>query len=619
MTRQPLRAHARLSVGVPLATIFALGLILGTLAPLPGAGGSAFAQDGEGFALNRFNPSGGGSDWFTLESLDLRGQLRPALGLSFDFAHKPLVLYNADGEEVASIVERQIFLHVGAALNLAGRLRLGLSFPVAVNQLGEEQRVNGITYLGPSGAAAGDLRAAADVRLLGEYGDPFRLAIGLEAFFPTGSQAAYTGDGLVRVAPRLLAAGDAGMVAYALRVGFQTRTTIEADQFQGVAFGNELTGAVAVGLRPTPNFLFGPELHGSSVVTKGSFFQQRATPLEVIIGAHLVVADDWRFSVGGAPGLTQGIGSPQVRMLARLEYFPAVPPPDRDGDGILDPDDACPDTPGIRTGDPRTHGCPPPPPPPDRDGDGIIDSEDACPDEPGVRTGDPKTHGCPPPKDRDGDGIMDPDDACPDEPGEPTGDPKTHGCPPPDRDKDGVLDRDDACPDQPGLKTGDPKTHGCPDSDGDGIPDPEDACPQQPGPRDPDPKKHGCPVARVEKGQIRILDQVKFKSGSAVILPESDGILEAVANVLRENPEIKKVRVEGHTDNRGGRAFNKRLSDRRAASVVKWLTTRGGIERSRLTSQGFGFDRPIATNRTEEGRQENRRVEFHIVDPPPTE
>ena len=149
--------------------------------------------------------------------------------------------------------------------------------------------------------------------------------------------------------------------------------------------------------------------------------------------------------------------------------------------------------------------------------------------------------------------------------------------------------------------------------------DPEDACPEIAGARDPDPKKNGCPLARVERGQVRIIEQVKFKTGSATILPESYPILEAVAKILKEHPEIKKVRVEGHTDNRGGKAMNKRLSTRRAASVVKWLTARGGIEKARLTSQGFGMERPIEDNSTEDGRRENRRVEFHIADPPPTD
>ncbi|HEY8075048.1 MAG TPA: OmpA family protein, partial [Labilithrix sp.] len=232
-------------------------------------------------------------------------------------------------------------------------------------------------------------------------------------------------------------------------------------------------------------------------------------------------------------------------------------------------------------------------------------------------TDDPKTNGCPP--DRDGDGVIDADDACPDSPGVPTQDPKTNGCPP-DRDHDGVLDRDDACPDVPGLKTSDPKTNGCPDPDRDkdGIPNDQDACPDEPGKPDPDPKRNGCPKAFVKNGQIRIIDQVKFKVSSSEILPgkDSEEVLLAVQKVLVDHPEIKLVRVEGHTDNRGGADLNRKLSAARAQSVVTWLV-KHGVDKTRLESKGFGPDRPIDTNETAEGRQNNRRVEFHIEDPAP--
>jgi len=105
---------------------------------------------------------------------------------------------------------------------------------------------------------------------------------------------------------------------------------------------------------------------------------------------------------------------------------------------------------------------------------------------------------------------------------------------------------------------------------------------------------------------------------SAVILKESSYILVGVVKVLTENPEIKKVRVEGHTDTQGKPKHNKKLSERRAASVVKWLV-KYGIDKRRLTSAGFGQERPIATNQTEEGRRENRRVELHIVEGPGSE
>src|SRR5262249_32815447 len=130
--------------------------------------------------------------------------------------------------------------------------------------------------------------------------------------------------------------------------------------------------------------------------------------------------------------------------------------------------------------------------------------------------------------------------------------------------------------------------------------------------------RNGCPKAFVSQGQIRILDQVKFKTNSAQIEPgkDSEEILEAVQKVLIDHPEIERVRVEGHTDNRGAAAFNKRLSADRATSVVKWLVGRA-ITSGRLTGAGFGRERPIDSNDTEAGRKANRRVEFHIEDPPP--
>ena len=104
---------------------------------------------------------------------------------------------------------------------------------------------------------------------------------------------------------------------------------------------------------------------------------------------------------------------------------------------------------------------------------------------------------------------------------------------------------------------------------------------------------------------------MKFKTGSAEILPVSDATLNAVLAILSEHSEIKNVRVEGHTDNRGGADMNMNLSSRRAASVVKWLVAHG-VDKSRLVSKGFGLTRPIDSNDTDEGRQNNRRVEFHI-------
>jgi outer membrane protein OmpA-like peptidoglycan-associated protein len=382
-----------------------------------------------------------------------------------------------------------------------------------------------------------------------------------------------------------MAAGEVGVFAYSAEVGFQYRA--QDGGFAGAPTGNELLFAAAAGLRLADGrILMGPEVFGSTVLEGGGAFERRTTPVELVFGGHYRVPSGLSLGLGVGPGLTRGIGTPKVRGLFSLGWTPGIeappPPPkeepDSEDDGIFDRDDACPQEAGPANEDPSKHGCPPPP---DRDGDTFLDSEDACPDDPGVASEDPKKHGCPI-VDTDGDGIVDDEDACKDEPGEPNEDPEKNGCPPPaDRDGDGIVDEDDACPDQA-------------------------------GPRNEDPKRNGCPRVVVQEKEIVILERVEFDTGKATVRPESDSLLQAVADVLQTHSEIEQISVDGHTDNRGGAAFNRNLSKRRAAAVVKWLVDHG-VEASRLKSTGFGPDKPLDSNDTEEGRQNNRRVEFRIL------
>lgn len=275
-------------------------------------------------------------------------------------------------------------------------------------------------------------------------------------------------------------------------------------------------------------------------------------------------------------------------VLDRAQHCQA---PDRDHDGVPDPEDRCPDVPGT----PVMHGCP------DRDGDGVADDVDACPDRPGP----PDNKGCPW-GDRDNDGVLDPDDACPDA----AGPRENKGCPYGDKDGDGLADNVDECPDQAGPK----ENRGCPwgDRDGDGVADNVDACPDLPGPAE----NKGCPKqelveVRRDIGKIEIKEKVFFDTGRATIKSQSYLLLNQVAAVLKSNPNMH-VLVEGHTDAVGGHDFNVRLSDSRADAVLRYLVQQG-VEQSRLTSQGFGPDKPIDSNRTARGREKNRRVEFTIT------
>ncbi|MGZ6124382.1 MAG: OmpA family protein [Myxococcales bacterium] len=183
-----------------------------------------------------------------------------------------------------------------------------------------------------------------------------------------------------------------------------------------------------------------------------------------------------------------------------------------------------------------------------------------------------------------------------------------------DRDGDGVPDDEDLCPNEPGPA----ELDGCPDDDGDGIPNREDKCPNQPGPAERD----GCPLgereARVEISSRRILlnDSITFDTGKDTIRSESFPLLDQVVKLLAGHPEMKRVRVEGHTDNVGGAAYNKDLSARRAASVVRYLVAKG-VAQSRLVPVGYGFEQPIASNATALGRAKNRRVVFTILDEAP--
>src|ERR1019366_7248479 len=194
---------------------------------------------------------------------------------------------------------------------------------------------------------------------------------------------------------------------------------------------------------------------------------------------------------------------------------------------------------------------------------------------------------------------------------------------------DGVADAVDACPDVAGVRTDDPKTNGCPpdpDRDKDGILKETDACPDVPGPKSNDPRTTGCPRVFIKDAQIQILEQPKFDFNKAAIKKESDSLLDEVAKVMNDHPEIKRVTVEGHTDGVGSAPFNKLLSQHRAEAVVKWLTDHG-IAKERLLAQGMGKEQPIMPNDTEAGRTANRRVEFHtepkaarareMVNPPP--
>lgn len=231
----------------------------------------------------------------------------------------------------------------------------------------------------------------------------------------------------------------------------------------------------------------------------------------------------------------------------------------------------------------------------DRDGDGVVDSVDRCPDVAGVSS----LQGCP---DKDGDGITDADDKCPDV----SGLARYNGCPVPDTDHDGINDESDKCPAVAGVA----RYQGCPvpDTDGDGVNDEEDKCPSVAGPAD----NFGCPV--IDKKVIEKINlaakNIYFATGSSKLLPKSFKSLNEVAKILNDNPSYK-IDIEGNTDNSGKAEKNQVLSEARAAAVATYLQSKG-ITDARLAATGFGQDKPVADNKTAAGRAKNRRVDLKV-------
>jgi outer membrane protein OmpA-like peptidoglycan-associated protein len=215
------------------------------------------------------------------------------------------------------------------------------------------------------------------------------------------------------------------------------------------------------------------------------------------------------------------------------------------------------------------------------------------------------------PEDVDGDGVVDALDMCVLDPEDKDGYLDDDGCPDVDNDLDGVADAADKCPNEPEDPDGFDDQDGCPDPDNDKdtLADLEDQCPNEAGPTGGD--RPGCPrksLVVVTDKEIKITQQIHFEFDKDIIRRESYPILDAVAEVLQQNPNMR-IEVQGHTDNKGAAAYNLKLSDRRAASVRKYLVGKG-VSSNRLVSRGYGLTRPLVPNDSEQNRALNRRVQF---------
>jgi outer membrane protein OmpA-like peptidoglycan-associated protein len=505
-------------------------------------------------------PAPAGDPALLVEEAGVEGHLSLAARTLIDFAYQPLSLRNA-AQELDPVLDYQLWQHTLVSLAIFRRASFQLDVPFAFQGEGTPPASGATAPRVDAAAGFGDIRLGARVKLYGSADDNLdpkpwdeRIELGLSAalWLPTGTDG-YTGDGSVRGGGQAIVSAAGPSFQGAFNLGIRSRP---AEELPG-ALPTRVATSLHAGLAwqfyadGARDLALGTEVVGDTAVLGGArFLDPRATAGFFFVTASYRVAGA-PFVIGAALGPGLGGGAGSADFRALLSLGYA-------------PESV--------------------PPPPDEDEDGVPDKDDACVRLAGEPSSDRLLSGCPPP--------------------------------PPDKDGDAIPDENDGCPDVPGIATGELRTHGCPrDGDGDGVPDAGDACPEVKGVRPPE--GDGCPAPEPEPptvvDKIEIGERILFANDTATLLPESTSALEQVARVLHEHPEIARVEVQGHTDGTGAAERNDRLGEERALAVVAWLTAHG-VAAERLSARGYGASRPIADNDSEEGRAQNRRVEFHVLE-----
>ena len=470
--------------------------------------------------VERFKPAITFDSFIITEGSDVRPDSdRWQVGLYHNFAINPLIVVNEFDELSDQFVATRLGVDFFGSITVFEPFAIGVDLPFFLAQTGDEN---------PNFGGLGDIRIVPKFRILDDR-DIFGLAAAGELRVPTHSDEEFSGGARnVVFIPKMIADHRFGQTGFRLggNLGVMIR---EGTQFYNVQAFSEFVYSAAAEyyiLGWDSIAAIGADFHGGvglPGIETSNDIDFEELPLEGTLYAKIFPAKEWEVNGGPSVGIIPGYGIPTVRAFVGVKYTPTHN--DRDGDGIPDDEDQCPDNPEDRDGFEDADGCPETTEERDTDGDGIFDNEDMCPNAKETING---------------------------------------------------IQDEDGCPDK-----GEPK------------------------------------VIRKEK-QLVILENVEFATGSAVIQPQSYGILNQVALMMKANPDIKLVRVEGHTDSRGDDQMNMWLSQARSDSVRRHLIGQG-IDAGRLEAKGYGETRPLVKEEDAQGKpdpaalQKNRRVEFIIV------
>ncbi len=515
----------------------------------------AAGAQADGFDVDLFRPLPGGRTNHELVRT-ARGPGRRAVSVGIVGSSRSglLAAEAGNGRDEIDLLSSRSTATLVLGYGITDWLHVALDAPLYVTQEGAADVGGPLQDLDlDAGFGPGDPRLSLGLSLLSE--SPVQLGMAVDVWLPVGEPDALQGDAL-RAAPHLLIDVLAGArTRLSFNVGWAFRPHAEfgaADIDDAVLYG------VAAEIALVPDLLYiVPELAGAAML-QADVLNTEELPLLGVLGLEAQLAGGTTLGGGVSTGLVRGVGTHDLGASLRIEHTfgggggggGGGAPRDRDGDGVPNADDLC-----------RTE-------PEDIDG---FDDFDGCPDV-----------------DNDADGILDADDACPGDAEDVDGFDDGDGCPDLDNDGDGVLDSADLCPNEsPETRNGYHDEDGCPDTPAAGLP----------------------LVCRL----IPIAEPVLFRSGRDRILEASFPVLDAVAQELEANPDILRVRVEGHTDSVGSTQANLDISQQRAEAVVAWLVD-WGIDAERLEAVGYGEGQPIADNDTSDGRAANRRVVFTVVE-----
>jgi outer membrane protein OmpA-like peptidoglycan-associated protein len=559
-------------------------------------------SDERAFSVQHFQTAPGRDNYLTQEGATVRNHLGFSVGGMLVYQHKPLQIRTCEIEEdghcekwsdpLGAVVKHQLVLEALGSFSIFKVFEIGLALPFILYHAGESiTDASGAVLVEEPDSHAGleDIRLHLKLDLLHLFRartERFGLALVPVLTFPVGNAVAsesFMGDSTVTVHPKIAFEVLFERVRFGFNLGYMWRETKE---FYMAEMGQRLTYGAALEVFFIPGLSGVFEMFGQS----GFAPDLSVNPLEMDGAIRYRFPVGLVLTAGLGGGIVAAAGTPLVRAFAGLVWAPeakkkAEPkeggPSDKDGDTIPDDQDQCPKKAEDEDGFQDDDGCPDD----DNDGDGIKDKKDKCPDEAEDKDGHDDKDGCPD-GDNDGDGIEDADDACPTEPEDEDDFQDDDGCPDEDNDTDGVPDDKDKCPDEKEVYNDFEDDDGCPDE--------------------------GEALLQVTESQLEIIEKINFGFNSDEIVGDkSFKVLGTIIKIMNANPKWK-LKIEGHTDNKGDRDYNLDLSQRRADAVKKYLVDHG-IDEKRLKTKGYGPDKPIADNDTKKGRAQNRRVEFHII------